>query len=32
MTDVKDLLVFGASISFLTDSVVPGYFLLKEMD
>lgn len=30
--DVKDLLIFGASVSFFADFVVLSDFLLKEMD
>lgn len=30
--DMKDLLIFGASVSFLTDFIIPSYFLLKELN
>lgn len=30
--DMKDLLIFGASVSFLTDFIVPSYFFLKELN
>lgn len=28
--DVKNLLIFGASVGFLTDFVIPSDFLLKQ--
>lgn len=30
--DMKDLLIFGASVSVLTDFIVPSYFFLKELN